>query len=250
MIKLPVYAEPHPECWKIYEADKTYLCSAQTKTKAAQIVAALNAQQPKEFTQAKGIIKGMVSVLLYESDISSNDKLARVAEQLNKAYELLNAQQPASAPSETKEENAPIIRPETGAEKPIIAEEQPSGELVRLLEKVREDIAEDKGFDILTDKCANPNGCPVCLLTKALALHKQAATRIEALEKALRESLQGMDKPAVQASGEWQTGLFCGLEDRNITDRYEACMYGYEQALEKVQEWVLCDFEAALGGQE
>jgi len=63
---------------------------------------------------------------------------------------------------------------------------------------------------------------------------------------ALKGALEGMNKPAVQATGEWQTGLFCGLEDRGIKDRYEACMYGYEQALEKVQEWVLCDFEAAI----
>jgi len=77
---------------------------------------------------------------------------------------------------------------------------------------------------------------------------EEIASRIEELEKTLRDALEAMDKPAVQATGDWQTGMFCGLEDKNITDRYEACIYGYEQALEKVQEWVLCDFEAALGG--
>jgi hypothetical protein len=28
----------------------------------------------------------------------------------------------------------------------------------------------------------------------------------------------------------------CGLEDRNITDRYEAMQYGWDQALERVAE--------------
>ena len=73
-------------------------------------------------------------------------------------------------------------------------------------------------------------------------LIKQRDGLVEACEGALK----AMNEPAVQATGDWQTGMFCGLEDRNITDRYDACMYGHEQALEKVQEWVLCGFEAAL----
>lgn len=33
----------------------------------------------------------------------------------------------------------------------------------------------------------------------------------------------------------WQ-GMGCGLEDRNITDRYEAMRYGWEAALDRVAE--------------
>ena len=66
------------------------------------------------------------------------------------------------------------------------------------------------------------------------------------LYKVLEDALKNMESDAVQCNIGWQAGLFCGLEDRNITDRYEACMYGYEQALEKVQEWVLCGFAEAL----
>ena len=70
------------------------------------------------------------------------------------------------------------------------------------------------------------------------------------LRTACEDALAGINKPAVQCQGDWQTGMFCGLEDRGITDRYEACMYGYERALEKVQEWVLCDFEAAIANAQ
>lgn len=58
------------------------------------LVSALNTRQPAEFAQAKGIIMGMIDALLYENEKLSNDKIARIAWQLNKAYDLLNAQQP------------------------------------------------------------------------------------------------------------------------------------------------------------
>lgn len=31
-------------------------------------------------------------------------------------------------------------------------------------------------------------------------------------------------------------GMGCGLEDREITDRYEACEYGWNEAIEAVME--------------
>ncbi len=66
------------------------------------------------------------------------------------------------------------------------------------------------------------------------------------LLEALKKALKNMDGDAVQCNGEWQSGLFCGLEDMDITDRYDACMHGYNKALDKVQEWVLCGFEEAI----
>lgn len=79
--------------------------------------------------------------------------------------------------------------------------------------------------------------------------HKLLEEKAAMLE-ALKRTLENMDKPAVLCEGEWQTGMFCGLEDRGITDRYEACTYGYEQALEKVREWVLDGIEAAIAKAE
>ncbi len=66
------------------------------------------------------------------------------------------------------------------------------------------------------------------------------------LLEVLRSALEAMESEPVQCGGDWIIGMFCGLEDRDITDRYDACRYGYEKALEKVQEWVVGSFEAAI----
>uniref|UniRef100_A0A6M3XHA3 Uncharacterized protein n=1 Tax=viral metagenome TaxID=1070528 RepID=A0A6M3XHA3_9ZZZZ len=73
---------------------------------------------------------------------------------------------------------------------------------------------------------------------------------IEAQSEAIEGVLEGMDKPAVRCEGEWQTGMFCGLEDRDITDRYDACVYGYETAIKKVKEWAIGHLEAALAKEQ
>ena len=47
-----------------------------------------------------------------------------------------------------------------------------------------------------------------------------------------------IDEPQIDLSGEWQTGLFCGLEDRSLqSDSYAACLYGFEAGVERVLEW-------------
>lgn len=66
---------------------------------------------------------------------------------------------------------------------------------------------------------------------------------IRELVKAPQKAIKTMESAPVQANGEWETGMFCGLEDRRITDRYEACRYGYDSALEKVQEWIIDELE-------
>ena len=43
-----------------------------------------------------------------------------------------------------------------------------------------------------------------------------------------------------------EQGMGCGLEDQGITDRYDACRYGYEQALEDVNNDVVNDLERQL----
>ena len=66
------------------------------------------------------------------------------------------------------------------------------------------------------------------------------------LLEACEAALKSMEDPPVQCTGEWETGLFCGLEDRDITDRYDACRHGYDMALEKVREWMLEMLEDAI----
>ena len=57
-----------------------------------------------------------------------------------------------------------------------------------------------------------------------------AQERIEELEKALTDA-----KEALEGVPEYHDeGMGCGLEDRNITDRYEAMLFGWEQAMERV----------------
>ncbi len=50
----------------------------------------------------------------------------------------------------------------------------------------------------------------------------------------------------IHLTDNYQQGLFCGLEDRDIVDRYDACMYGFEKATERVIEWAKGMVEAAL----
>lgn len=71
----------------------------------------------------------------------------------------------------------------------------------------------------------------------------------DGLRKAMDTAMQNIDCPAVQNEGDWETGMFCGLEDVGITDRYEACRFGYIAAIARVKEWVMCDIEAALAGK-
>lgn len=74
----------------------------------------------------------------------------------------------------------------------------------------------------------------------------RACNAHEDLVKELQSALEDFESEPVQCVGDWERGLFCGLEDRGINDRYEACRHGYEMALEKVQEWVLCSFEDVI----
>ena len=47
-----------------------------------------------------------------------------------------------------------------------------------------------------------------------------------------------VNEPQINLVGEYQTGLFCGLEDRGLQgDPYEACLYGFEAGVEHTLEW-------------
>ena len=54
------------------------------------------------------------------------------------------------------------------------------------------------------------------------------------------------DAPAIDAEGEWQTGLHCGVEDRNCRDRYDGADYGHTVGVEKALEWASSEAKAAL----
>ena len=45
------------------------------------------------------------------------------------------------------------------------------------------------------------------------------------------------DAPDIDATGEWQTGLHCGVEDRDCQDRYQGADYGHTVGVEKGLEW-------------
>ena len=70
----------------------------------------------------------------------------------------------------------------------------------------------------------------------------------------LREALQrisdGTDAPDIDLSGDWQTGLYCGVEDRDCQDRYEGADYGYSQGVERTLEWAGNEADYALKEQQ
>lgn len=44
-------------------------------------------------------------------------------------------------------------------------------------------------------------------------------------------------EPQIELTGDYHTGLHCGLEDRCNDDQYEACDYGFAEGVERVTEW-------------
>jgi hypothetical protein len=78
------------------------------------------------------------------------------------------------------------------------------------------------------------------------ALRHAIALAESGVVEALESVQSGMESDAVLCSGEWQTGMFCGLEDKGIQDRYEACEYGYNVALDRVADWATGGVKSAL----
>jgi len=73
-------------------------------------------------------------------------------------------------------------------------------------------------------------------IDKAIAFIKSQQAELARLKDAVR-SLRG-DSPDVDPETHIGCGLFCGLEDRAIHDRYEAAAYGYTEGAEAVYEWL------------
>lgn len=55
-----------------------------------------------------------------------------------------------------------------------------------------------------------------------------------------------VDEPSIELTGEYHTGLHCGLEDRDICDRYDACDYGFGKGVERALEWAYSVVETGL----
>lgn len=81
-------------------------------------------------------------------------------------------------------------------------------------------------------------GDPVDVANFAMMLHQRGERIAQAApapsdglwEAAIAEALNCLDgEPEYHESG-----MGCGLEDRNITDRYEAMAYGWNQAMERI----------------
>lgn len=69
-----------------------------------------------------------------------------------------------------------------------------------------------------------------------LAIATAALERISKCENA----------PDIDATGEWQTGLHCGVEDRDCQDRYQGADYGHTVGVEKGLEWASNEAKHAL----
>jgi hypothetical protein len=83
--------------------------------------------------------------------------------------------------------------------------------------------------------------------SRICALRKEqldtANARIAELEAALRDALASClhDIPEYH-----EQGMGCGLEDRNITDRYEAMSFGWEQAMERAESEIISNTQEIL----
>ena len=64
--------------------------------------------------------------------------------------------------------------------------------------------------------------------------------------KALNDVESWNQEDSLGNAGDWAKGLHCGLEDRDIHDRYDACDYGFDAGVERALEFVQCALAEAL----
>ena len=74
---------------------------------------------------------------------------------------------------------------------------------------------------------------------------QRAADRLAELDAVVDRLHNGTDAPDLYA-GEMLTGLKCGVEDRDLRDRYDGAEYGWNDAAERFFEWVHNETSAAL----
>ena len=107
----------------------------------------------------------------------------------------------------------------------------------------------DRGFVTLDTK--DKVECPDCGGTCEVSLEvaaKQAARLEEAAAPNLKRRLDAAlaalerlkaltDSPDIDASGDWQVGLHCGVEDRGLSGLYQGADFGHAVGVEKTLEW-------------
>ncbi len=77
------------------------------------------------------------------------------------------------------------------------------------------------------EKCREITGCPAGL---DLQDHLRQLAAENVAMKQIIDSVTNLDnEPQYHAEG-----MGCGLEDRGITDRYDACRYGWDEAMERI----------------
>jgi hypothetical protein len=89
----------------------------------------------------------------------------------------------------------------------------------------------------------------------ATAVSPEAAARVvgmaaenERLKAKLGELYDQIDSAIEQPGQSYYDGLNCGVEDRDITNRYEAAAYGWDQAFEYIAS-CLPERDAAIDGE-
>ena len=99
----------------------------------------------------------------------------------------------------------------------------------------------DQGYE------PSPCGKQVQIIAQA---YLDQCQEVDRLKEALQRISDGTDAPDIDISGEWQTGLHCGVEDRDCQDRYEGADYGYSQGVERTLEWAGNEADYALKEQQ
>lgn len=87
--------------------------------------------------------------------------------------------------------------------------------------------AESVALALTFEKCRKVTGCPAGVDLQDWV--KQLAAENVGL-KQIVDSVTDLDNEPQYH----EEGMGCGLEDRGITDRYEACYYGWNKAMERV----------------
>ena len=64
--------------------------------------------------------------------------------------------------------------------------------------------------------------------------------------EALTRIANCIDAPDIDATGDWQKGLHCGVEDRDCRDCYDGADYGHTVGVEKALEWASNEAKHAL----
>jgi len=90
--------------------------------------------------------------------------------------------------------------------------------------------------NLLIEECQDDLELVLCRLVAQREQLREALTRIS----------KATDAPEIDATGDWQRGLHCGVEDRDCRDRYEGADYGHAVGVEKGLEWARNEAQHAL----